>query len=266
MMGELSNWNGRVYKISRAAMADFSLRQDAQHTGVYFLFGKDRDMCDTVYIGEAEKMFHRLKQHINDHEEWDECIAVISKDNNLNKAHVKRLEYAFYHLAQTANRFVLMNASVPVNSSVSEYDQAMLVEFIDQTRLLVNGLGYKVFDAVERPPLPVEQNMLFRTQTTRGASAVGMPVTDGFVVFKDSVISPTITDSYPIFLQKLRERLLAGGVIDERLTFTRDYVFSSPSAAASIIMGRSANGRIEWKNRQGQTINDIETVSLSSLV
>ena len=56
------------------------------------MFGKNEKNNDTIYIGEAEKMFTRLKQHIRDSEYWNDCIAVISKDNLLNKAHVKYLE------------------------------------------------------------------------------------------------------------------------------------------------------------------------------
>ena len=40
IMCELSNWNGRVYKISRNELAEFSQREDSENTGVYFLFGK----------------------------------------------------------------------------------------------------------------------------------------------------------------------------------------------------------------------------------
>ena len=63
IMCELSNWNGRIYKISRNELSEFAKRKDSENTGVYFLFGKDESNFDTVYVGEAEKMFTRLKQH-----------------------------------------------------------------------------------------------------------------------------------------------------------------------------------------------------------
>lgn len=66
IMCELSNWNGRVYKISRNELPEFSQRDDSENTGVYFLFGKNEENNDTVYIGEAERMFSRLKQHLKD--------------------------------------------------------------------------------------------------------------------------------------------------------------------------------------------------------
>ena len=41
IMCELSNWNGRIYKVSRNELSVFSQRADAENTGVYFLLGKD---------------------------------------------------------------------------------------------------------------------------------------------------------------------------------------------------------------------------------
>ena len=46
--------------------------------------------------------------------------------------------------------------------------------------------------------------------------------------------------------------------IDEDLKLTRDYIFTSPSLAAAVVMGRNANGRTEWKNEEHKTIKDIE--------
>lgn len=66
IMCELSNWNGRIYKISRNDLGEFAHRSDSEYTGVYFLFGRDEENNDTVYIGEAERMLVRLKQHLKD--------------------------------------------------------------------------------------------------------------------------------------------------------------------------------------------------------
>lgn len=41
--------------------------------------------------------------------------------------------------------------------------------------------------------------------------------------------------------------------------FSQDYVFTSPSTAAAVVLGRSANGRIEWKDAQGRTLKELQT-------
>ena len=109
IMCELSNWNGRVYKIFRNELNLFLVRKDCEYTGIYFLFSKDEDNNEIVYVGEAEKMFTRLKQHLKDKNYLHECVMVISKDNILNKAHVKYLENKFYNLAIAAKRAIVLN-------------------------------------------------------------------------------------------------------------------------------------------------------------
>ncbi len=259
IMCELSNWNGRVYKISRNELSEFSQRADSENTGVYFLFGKDEENNDTVYIGEAEKMFSRLKQHLRDSEYWNDCIVVISKDNLLNKAHVKYLENKFYMLAQNAGRSIVINNTIPTCSSISEYDEAMLHEFINNAKLLVNTLGYKVFDTIE--DAAVRQNdteQYFFIKAARGADAKGMIVSDGFAVMKGSTIAFSTVQSMSDSLKKLRDSLIKKEIIDKNFKLTRDYIFTSPSLAAAIVMGRNANGRTEWKNEEHKSIKDIE--------
>lgn len=259
IMCELSNWNGRVYKISRNELLQFSQREDAQNTGVYFLFGKDDENNDTVYIGEAEKMIVRLKQHLKDSEYWNDCIAVISKDNLLNKAHVKYLENSFYMLAQKSGRYNILNSTVPTCSSVSEYDEAKLQEFISNAKLLVNTLGYKAFETIDDSKVKRSDDMeYFYIKAARGANAKGLIVSDGFAVMKGSVIASTTVPSMSESLKKRRDSLIKKGIINENFEFTKDYIFTSPSLAASIVMGRSANGLTEWKNDKNKSIKNLE--------
>ncbi len=42
------------------------------------------------------------------------------------------------------------------------------------------------------------------------------------------------------------------------MTFTSDYIFNSPSAAAGVVLGRNANGWIEWKNEDGKTLDELK--------
>lgn len=260
IMCELSNWNGRVYKVARNELKEFSNRPDADNTGIYFLFGKDEYNNDTIYIGESENILTRIKQHINDVDYWNDFITVISKDNVLNKAHVKYLENNFYNLALKSGRANVTNNNIPTRSSVSEYDEAMLLEFIENTKLLVNSLGYKVFETFDNDNTKITTNepCFFYINATRGANAKGVLVSDGFVVLKDSIAANTTVQSMPTSLIKLRSTLIDKKIIDENCKFTRDYVFTSPSLAASIVMGRSANGRTEWKTKDNKTIKEIE--------
>ena len=259
IMCELSNWNGRVYKISRNDLSEFANRPDCEYTGVYFLFGKDEDNKDTVYVGEAEKMLVRLKQHLKDHNYWNDCVVVISKDNILNKAHVKYLENKFYTLAVDSKRSSIINNTVPTCSSISEFDESMLSEFIENARLLVNTLGYKVFDRIDTSVVENENSgEVFYIVAARGADAKGFLVPDGFMVIKGSKIAKDTAPSIANSLVNLRNKMLEKNIINQDFVFATDYMFTSPSLAASIVMGRNANGRTEWKNINNKSIKDIE--------
>lgn len=259
IMCELSNWNGRVYKISRNELGAFSERPDAENTGVYFLLGKDENNVDTLYVGEAEKMLTRLKQHLRDTLYWSDCIIVVSKDNLLNKAHVKFLENKFYRLAKTAGRSTVINNTMPTCSSISEYDEAMLLEFISNAKLLVNTLGYKIFDTIEDSSVKqMDEQITFYIQAARGADAKGVIVADGFAVLEGSAIATSTVPSMSESLIHLRGELMSKGIIDSKFHFSKDHIFTSPSSAAAIVMGRNANGRTEWKTSDHKTIKDIE--------
>ncbi|MBR6644655.1 MAG: GIY-YIG nuclease family protein [Clostridia bacterium] len=259
IMCELSNWNGRVYKISRNDLSEFANRPDCDYTGVYFLFGKDEDNNDTVYVGEAEKMLVRLKQHLKDNNYWNDCVVVISKDNILNKAHVKYLENKFFNLALDAKRSSVINSTIPTCSSISEFDEFMLSEFIENARLLVNTLGFKVFDKTDISILEQESNeAIFNITATRGADAKGMLVPDGFMVFKGSKIAKDTAPSMSTNLVNLRNKIIEKNIINSDFVFDSDYIFTSPSLAAAVVMGRNANGRTEWKTVNDKSIKDIE--------
>lgn len=76
---ELSNWTGKAYKIPRTYINQCTDRDDLSNTGVYFLFGRnDETDEEQVYIGEAENIFNRLKQHLSEKDFWTECIVFIS--------------------------------------------------------------------------------------------------------------------------------------------------------------------------------------------
>ena len=261
MSCELSNWSGKAYKIPRIKVKDCSDRVDLISTGVYLLLGKDEEGKDLVYIGEAESILKRLTQHLNQKDFWNETIVFISKDENLNKAHVKYLENRLHDIALSSKRYKVENSITPTQSSISESDRAEMEEFIENVKMLVNTLGHKVFD--EKRELKQKQKQeIFSIKAARGADGQGEPTSDGFVVFKGSKSACTIVNSMTPSFVKFREKLIEEKILIDKTDyyeFTEDYIFSSPSTAAVIIMGRNANGLTEWKQKDGKTLKEFET-------
>lgn len=261
MSCELSNWSGKAYKIPRIKVKDCADRDDLANTGVYLLFGKDDEGKDQVYIGEAESILKRLNQQLTSKDFWNETIVFISKDDNLNKAHIKYLENRLHEIAKGANRYKVDNSIIPTQSSISESDRAEMEEFIEYIKLMVNTLGHKVFDE-KREFKAKQKQATFFIKAARGADGQGEPTSDGFVVFKGSKAATSIVNSMSPSAIQFRKKLIDEGLLIERgdfLEFTDDYIFSSPSTAAAIVMGRNANGLIEWKSKEGRTLKEFES-------
>ena len=263
MTCELSNWTGKAYKIPRIKVKDCNDREDLKNPGIYLLFGKDESGKDLVYIGETEVVLKRILQHLNSKDFWNETILFISKDENLNKAHIKYMENRLYEIAQSANRYVIINNTTPTQSSISESDIAEMEEFINNIKILVNTLGHKVFEKKREIKTKEQQDKeTFHIDSVRGAKASGEPTSDGFLVHKGSKIAIETTKSYTPNLVKLREKFLQNKFIkinSNVIILQEDYLFSSPSAAASIVMGRNANGLNEWKLKDGITLKEFES-------
>jgi len=264
---ELSNWTGKAYKLPRNLIKICTDRPEIQTTGVYMLLNKSADLFKKgqLYIGEAENIFNRLTQHVKEKDFWNEAIVFISKDDNLNKAHIKYLENRLHDIACSANRYELINNQKPTQSSISESDKAEMEEFLSNILTLVSTLGYNAFEQIRQVDTKAKietEDDLFYISATRGANGLGKTTSEGFVVFENSQVADPITNSYPKTMQKLRDTLISEGVIvkeNDKLIIKRDYLFSSSSTAAMIIMGRSANGLTEWKMKSGKTLQDFET-------
>ena len=268
MMCELSNWNGKAYRIPRGKVKDCADRADLKSTSVYLLFGKAESSTSKpkVYIGETENVAKRLAVHELKKDFWNEAVVFISKDDNLNKAHIKYLESRLFEIAKQAGRYDLVNDNTPTRSAISESDQAEMEEFIGYLQVLVNTMGFRVFEPLVRHNDDQFQvDDCFYVKGARGANGRGKRVADGFVVFAGSEVTKDTVPSFPKWAQLIRDELIEGGVIvtkGESFVFEQDYLFSSPSSAAAVIMGRSANGLKEWKDDKGRALATVEEEEL----
>ena len=95
-----------------------------------------------------------------------------------------------------------------------------------------------------------------------GSSGSGHRHDSGFLVFGGAAGRAEVVPSFETHnYMSLRNALLADGTLEvegDRATLTRDYLFSSPSAAAGVLMGRAANGKTEWRHDTGVTLGDYE--------
>lgn len=256
IMGELSNWSGKAYKIPKNYIKTDN-RDDLNNVGVYILFGKDDNGNNLAYIGEAENIKQRLLQHVGQKEFWNECIVFVSKDNTLNKAHIKYLESRLYEITIKAERYLLDNNTKPTKSNISEPDQAEMEEFLDNLQLMVSTMGHRIFESIVNTG-ESSANDIFQI-SQKGLLAKGKPTNEGFVVFKDSTLSLQL-GAVNASVISLRNKYVLEGVIKEEgnmAVLTKDVVFSSASLAATLVLGVSSNGPKSWKNN-GKTLKELQ--------
>lgn len=126
---ELSNWNGKAIKIPRIEVASCN-RDDITQAGVYFLFCKEDDGSDSVYIGEAENVKERLVQHLRDHQAekekyyWTTAVIFIGRD--LNKALIRYLENRFVEIARACKRYTVLTKNTYKNTVMKESQIAVM--------------------------------------------------------------------------------------------------------------------------------------------
>ncbi|MBL8889110.1 MAG: GIY-YIG nuclease family protein [Planctomycetaceae bacterium] len=255
---EKSNWSGAGMVIPRALMAAAKSRRELTRTGVYVLLGPPEESgLPRVYVGEGDPIKPRLDQHAAKKDFWTVCIAFTSKDENLNKAHVQYIESRLIAFAAQAKRCVLDNGNVPALPSLSEADAADAEGFLSEMLLCFPVLGLSVFTAAA----PIQKSAKSLYITAKGIQAEGRETHDGFVVRSGSGAVKGEVPSCHAYLKELRAALIANGVLKpagEGYAFTQDYVFPSPSTAAGVVQGRAANGRVDWKTKDGKTLKDLQ--------
>jgi hypothetical protein len=256
---ERSNWIGKALVFPRKLYPEVRNRSEFQQTGVYLLLDGEGE---TIYIGEGDPVRPRLEDHFAKKDFWARAVFFVAGMGQLNKAHVQFLEARLVALAKAAKQVTLENGNSPAEPSLSEADRADMEVFLQNMLGILPVLGVHAF----------EQDTGTQTRTGgptltcqgKGITANGEETSRGFKVFTDSFASKTevasLKDHFPRVCEH-RIELQKNGVLvpdGDRLRFTQDFTFTSPSLAAAVVLGRTANGRIEWKTADGQTLKQLQ--------
>jgi len=245
-------------------------REEFGRPGVYVLVGPSQSDTghQAIYIGRADVARECLDSDLRSKDFWTHLVLFASKDTDVNKAHVSYLEARLIEIAQRAKQADMMNGNDPPIMSLSETDRADAESFLEDMLLVYPVLGISAFENVEEPlEAPPPQNQARLVLRGIGTLAYGQETPEGFVVFSGSRgRRETVGSLFPRMVNLRRELLDTGVLVEspEGLILTQDYRFVSPSTAAGILMGRSANGRTEWKDETGRTLKTIQEAKLST--
>ena len=256
---EISNWTGKALAAPRTELDELG------KAGVYVLTGSDPvTNAPHAYIGEAEVIRERLKQH-RGKEFWVSAIVFVSKDENLTKAHVRYLESQLLAEATQVGRFTLEQNQAG-GAKLPESDREDMEVFLSRIRQLLPVLGSDLLTPIAQISNKPQAGGVLICRI-KGIEARGQRTADGFVVFQGSQAvleeRPSARERYPYVLTFRRQLIDNGGLVSNGkvLEFTRDMVFSSPSAAAATVHGGSANGLLAWKTKDGKTLKELDEMA-----
>lgn len=257
---EKSNWTGIGVVFTRTGYKAALRRDEFERTGVYVLVGSlDDSSLPTVYIGEGDPVRPRLENHNAKKDFWDWGVFFVTKDMNLNKAHVKYLESRLIELATAAKQCNLDNTNNSSQPNLAEADIADMESFLADMLKVFPLVGLSVFEEPTQQDTSQHELLFIKA---KGIVASGYETTKGFVVLKGSQAVIKEVPSIDDYLVTLRRDLAAKGVLAEsngHYLFTENYLFKSPSTAAGVIQALSANGRTCWRNRAGKNLKTLQT-------
>ncbi|MEU3465274.1 GIY-YIG nuclease family protein [Streptomyces sp. NPDC006733] len=279
---ERIGWTGCCLGFSRADWDRARKREELQHSGVYVLVGADPQGVRPVriYIGEGEEVRTRLDSHVTKKDFWSTAFVLSTKDDSLNKAHIRYLEARLIAMAQAAQIAAVENATNPATlGRLSEPETADMESYLDEALTLLPLMGVTAFEIYDAPEAsaaaPVTKNdqaaiagkrYWLKTQHTE---AEGFSDSRGFAVLVGALARRETKVMVPGY-ERVRKELIAEGILtgenESQYRLSRTYIFDSPSSAASVLAGGSKNGRTEWKDDRGKSIKDNEEATAASPV
>lgn len=282
-VGEITTRTVRVFDVPRPLLKRFQEMEEFNRVGVYFLFGPGEDDSPQCYIGQSGDVGQRLRQHAGPEgkEFWTRALVAVSLTNTWTTTHATYLEWQAIDRAKQFERVALGNGNNGGQPFTPAPLKADCQEFFETIAVLLTTLGQPVLDPLgtvsvqslpenlkahsgPSPAVPhldpePEPITFYLTGAKCDASAYSLP--EGLLVHAGSKGRMHTVPSMHDHLLRRRQRLMEEGTVIEngdQFIFQKDFLFNSPSTAAGVLRGRSANGRIEWRDDSGRTLADVE--------
>ncbi|MDP1740801.1 GIY-YIG nuclease family protein [Polaromonas sp.] len=268
----------QVIEVPRPLMSQFLQMPESRQVGVYYLIGDDEEKDrPAVYIGQTGALGKRLNEHDLDpkREFWNRALVAISLTHSLTQTHAMYLEWRGIQQANSAQRYLVENGNAGSKPHTPAWLEADCQEIFDTIRTLVATMGQPVFEplATRRDVMdgPGGAHLEIATKPDAqvsvrckgaGVEAVGDYTEEGMVILKGSRARADVAKSMiPMSAGKNRQRLIDIGDLrldGESYVFQRDVLFGSPSGASDVVLGRSSNGWMEWKDSSGKTLDELK--------
>lgn len=225
-----------------------------KNSGVYFLIDDETGALTQLYIGQTRNGIDRLNDHNSNKDFWNKAILFLADDVHFTLNIISGLEKYAIQKAIDANRYRVDNKTIP-KYKISEYDLPLIEEIYEEIEFIMATLGYRMSGIAET----LTGRNIFTT-SRRGVVAYGIYTGERFEVQPNSEIDlshPSDLESY----NTQRQALLSDGTIikkgDGKYRLTKIVSFKTPSGAADFALGGSNNGWVEWKDKDGRTLDEL---------
>lgn len=149
-----SNWSGFGVIFAKDQLADLKDEPSFKQAGLYILVGNASE--ETIYIGEADPVGDRLKNHGANKEGWTWGVYFVDNNRKIGKTEIQYLEYALLKKAKEIDRAILLNKNSATEPTMSLVARATAKAFLNDMLLVLPILGIAAFTEIKSNIAPEE--------------------------------------------------------------------------------------------------------------
>lgn len=243
-----------VYVIPRPLLSEAKSISGINHPGIYYLINENDDnKIAQIYVGQTRNGIARLDEHNRSKTFWNKAIMFLADSKTFTLDMISGLEKFAILKAQESKRYNVENTVVP-KYEIDEYDMDSVEKIYDEIQFIMGTLGYKMDNANASIN---EANILHTTRN--GITALGMYDGEKFEVLEGSEVNINKVAHLEKYNKQRAELLKNGSIslVDGKYILHVILDFKTPSGASDFILGGSTNGWVEWKNKDGKTLDEI---------
>lgn len=222
--------------------------------GIYYLISEnDANKIAQIYIGQTRNGVSRLDDHNRSKDFWNKAIIFLTDSKTFSLDMISGLEDYAINKATESKRYKVENTVNP-KYEIDEYDLPLIEEVYEEIKFIMATQGYKMDNSKSTLN---EANTLHTTRN--GVQAFGVYDGEKFEVLEGSEIDMS-RKCHSYNIEKQRQTAIKNGNIVDiggKYKLNVSVSFTSPSSAAMFVLGGSTNGWVEWKNKNGKTLDEL---------
>mgnify|MGYP004578350495 FL=1 len=243
-----------TYVVPRPLLSEAKKLSGINRPGIYYLISENDDnKIAQIYVGQTRNGVARLDDHNRSKDFWNKAIMFLADNKTFSLDMISGLEAYAINKAHDSNRYKVEN-SVNPKYEIDEYDLPLIEEIYEEIQFIMATQGYKMDNSKSTLN---EVNTLYTTRN--GTLAFGVYDGENFEVLEGSEVDMS-RKCHSAVMEKQRKTASANGdivCVDGKYKLTVSVSFTSPSSAAMFVLGGSSNGWVEWKDKDGKTLDEL---------